>query len=194
MSAAKKVDVRLVPKAHAVAFVREHHSRLPKTQASPWSFAFGAFLGGEMVGAALWLNPSARTLPSHWLELRRMALSPSAPKFTASRFMARMTRFFRANHPDREQLISYHDVAVHKGTIYAASGWVPLYVSKPRHRDRSKARKGTNRQYRSDLNGRDVAASAKIRWHQWINPTGRAAIEGGARVDIALAATLRATK
>ena len=155
------------PKAEAVAFCREHHSRLPNTQAGPWQFAFRAVdPAGDVVAVALWNNPSARMLPGHWLELRRMACSPAAPKFTASSFLAWMARWFKKHHPHRERMISYQDTAVHTGTIYKASGWEAAYVSKPRVRDRSKPRVGTERAYRSNINGVAPDASAKVRWEK----------------------------
>jgi len=115
---------------------------------------------------ALWNNPSARTLPQHWLELRRMACSEDAPRNTASRFLALMVQWFRDNRPEAEKCISYQDTAVHKGTIYKAAGWTAGFVSKARQRDRSKNRLGTKRAYRSDMNGKEPSASEKVRWEK----------------------------
>lgn len=154
-------------KALAVDACRRWHSRLPNTQAGPWQFAFAALSPeGAVVAVALWNNPSARMLPSHWLELRRMACSPDAPKFTASSFLGYMARYFKKHHPERERMISYQDTAVHEGTIYKATGWTAAYTSKPRVRDRSKPRVGTERAYRSNLNGAEPDASAKVRWEK----------------------------
>lgn len=151
-------------KQQAVEFIRQWHSRLPNCQRGPWQFAFAASVNGEIVAVALWNNPSARTLPGHWLELRRLAAKPGAPQNTCSCFIAWMVRYFRSAHKHREKCISYQDLEVHKGTIYKAAGWKVEYVSKPRIRDRSKPRVGTSRAYRSDINGIPVAASAKARW------------------------------
>ncbi len=140
------------------------HSRLPRTQTGPWQFAFAAHKGGIVYGVALWHNPSARGLPSHWLELRRLAISGDAPHCTASWMLSRMRRWFRQHCPERERLISYQDCAVHTGTIYRAAGWTIGYVSKPRVRDRSKPRRGTRRDYRSNLNGLAPDGAAKVRW------------------------------
>lgn len=140
------------------------HSRLPETQRGPWQFAFAAHLGGYIYAVALWHNPSARMLPSHWLELRRMAVADDAPHCTASWFLSRMADYFKREHPERERLISYQDIAVHQGTIYKAAGWVPAHFARPRSRDRSKARKGTRRDYRSNLNGQEPDAAGKVRW------------------------------
>lgn len=140
------------------------HSRLPRTQVGPWQYAFAAHCDGYVYAVALWHNPSARGLPSHWLELRRLAVAPDAPHCTASWMLARMRRWFQANAPERERLLSYQDEAVHTGTIYRAAGWKAAYHAKPRRRDRSKPRVGTRRDYRSNLNGADPDAAGKTRW------------------------------
>ena len=159
------------PKPEAVSLCSAWHSRLPNVQKGPWQFAFAACLpDGTPVAVALWNNPSARTLPGHWLELRRMACSPEAPPNTASMFLGWMHRWFSAEHPHREKLISYQDTAVHTGTIYKAAGWQIEYTSAPRVRDRSPKRVGTDRQYRSDMNGQAPAASAKNRWSKMLKP------------------------
>ena len=155
-------------KAHAVELVRLWHSRLPNCQNGPWQFAFKAHKDGVTYAVALWNNPSARCLPSHWLELRRMACSPDAPRFTASMFLGWMARFFKLNYRDREKMISYQDLQVHKGTIYKAAGWAVEYISKPRIRDRSKPRAGTTRSYRSDMNGVVPAGAGKARWSKYL--------------------------
>lgn len=168
---AADLTFNICEKALAVELCRAWHSRLPNTQKGPWQFAFAAVApDGEVVAVALWNNPSARTLPNHWLELRRMACAPSAPKNTASRFLAWMARYFAKEHAHREKLISYQDTAVHVGTMYKAAGWAVDFVSKARIRDRSKNRAGTNRKYRSDMNGLAPAASEKIRWAKTLPP------------------------
>lgn len=140
------------------------HSRLPDTQVGPWQHAFAAHSHGIVYAVALWHNPSARMLPSHWLELRRLAIADDAPHCCASWMLARMRRWFQQHCPERERLISYQDKDVHTGTIYRAAGWQPVYESAPRVRDRSKPRVGTRRDYRSNLNGLAADAAGKVRW------------------------------
>jgi hypothetical protein len=142
------------------------HSRLPKTQRGPWQFAFVVSCEGVVYAVALWHNPSARTLPAHWLELRRLACSPGAPPNTCSRFLAWMCRYFAKHHSGRERAISYQDTAVHEGTIYRAAGWKIARVQRARARDRSKLRVGTSRAYRSSQNGLAADASEKVRWEK----------------------------
>lgn len=151
-------------KPHAVELVRLWHSRLPGCQSGPWQYAFRAHKNDVTYAVALWNNPSARCLPPHWLELRRMACAPDAPKNTASCFLGWMVRFFKKTCPDREKVISYQDLEVHTGTIYKASGWQIEYTSKARVRDRSKPRAGTDRLYRSNKNGTEPDAAPKARW------------------------------
>jgi len=153
-------------KATAVRLVRLWHSRLPNVQNGPWQFAFSAEAHGIIYAVALWHNPSTRCLPSHWLELRRLACAPDAPRNTCSRFMGWMVRWFAKNHPERERCISYQDTAVHNGTIYRAAGWTEAFVGTERQRDRTGKRAGTNRSYRTSINGTDPDKSAKVRWEK----------------------------
>lgn len=150
--------------AHAVSLTRAWHSRLPNTQSGPWRFAFRMHYADMTFAVALWNNPSARTLPQQWLELRRMACAPDAPRYTASRFLGYMVRWLRSSAPELERCISYQDTAVHNGTIYKAANWHVGSVAKARIRDRSRNRVGTRRAYRSDMNGISPAGSEKVRW------------------------------
>lgn len=128
--------------------------------------AFSAEYDGIIYAVALWHNPSARCLPHDWLELRRMAVSPDAPHCTASWFLQAMARRIHTDYPACPRLISYQDMHVHTGTIYKAAGWVVGYISKARIRDRSKPRVGTERMYRSNLNGSEPDAAPKARWEK----------------------------
>jgi hypothetical protein len=150
---------------HARTLIERWHSRLPKTQKGPWQRAFRAHWNGYTYAVALWHNPSARTLPGHWAELRRMAVAPDAPPHTASRMLGQMARWYRLNAPESERLISYQDCDVHTGTIYLAAGWDPAYKSKPRVRQRAGyARPGSQREYRTSINGAPADVAAKVRW------------------------------
>lgn len=157
---------RACDKMHAVTLCRKWHSRLPNTQAGPWQFAFCAEHHGVTYAVALWNNPSTRSLPAHWLEMRRMACAPDAPANTASRFLSWMVRYFKKNTTHRERCISYQDTSVHSGTIYRAAGWHIAYVGVERQRDRSKVRVGTGRMYRRNINGDGVDKSSKVRWER----------------------------
>ena len=152
------------PKKHAVEFVRKYHSRLSKCQSGPWMFAFRAKYKNTTVAVALWNNPSTRSLPNNWLELRRLACSPNSPHNTCSRFISFMVNFFKNEHKNIEKLISYQDTAVHTGTIYKASNWFIDFIGIERERDRSKVRTGTNRFYRKNINGTAADKTKKIRW------------------------------
>lgn len=163
---ARDLKFSLCDKLHAVRLSRLWHSRLPNTQLGPWRFAFKASHSGVTYAIALWNNPSARMLPNHWLEMRRFACGPDAPKNTASRFLSWMVKYFRMNCPEAEKCISYQDTSVHSGSIYKAAGWKTGFITKARVRDRSKLRVGTNRLYRTNMNGIEVDSSEKIRWEK----------------------------
>jgi hypothetical protein len=130
--------------------------------------AHRAAFDGVTYAVALWNSPSARTLPPGLIELRRMAVAPDAPHCLASRFLSEMVKRLREEFPEVEKAISYQDAAVHTGTIYRAAGWHPAHTSTARIRDRSKARTGTRRAYRSNLNGVEPDAVSKVRWEQVI--------------------------
>ena len=161
---ARNLSFDVCAPSHAVALVELWHSRLPVCQSAPWQFAFHAYCNDITYAVALWNNPSARTLPSHWLELRRLAASQDSPQNTCSRFIGWMVRYFRKNHRGREHCISYQDPDAHDGTIYKASNWTMEYQANPRIRDRSKNRVGTTRKYRTNANGTEVDSVGKIRW------------------------------
>lgn len=105
------------------------HSVLPSIPYFHIQIAFGAFIDGVPYAVALWGRPVARTICGlGWLELRRMAIAPEAPRFTASRMLAWMRRELASLRPDVVRLISYQDTEHHKGTIYRAAGWRPVLM------------------------------------------------------------------
>lgn len=118
-----------IPWQRAITLNEKWHSRLPlyRVGCKPWEhckLCFGASFEGIYYAIAIWSHPCARLLPQNtWLELRRMAISPEAPKNTASRFLKVMISFIKKRLPQIEMLISYQDTEVHTGTIYKASGW-----------------------------------------------------------------------
>jgi hypothetical protein len=156
------------PVRQATRLNRLWHSRLPAIHDIFWHYAFRASYDDVIYAIALWSQPTTRCLPGHWLELRRMACAPDAPKNTASRFLGWMVRWFRRNYPERERCISYQDTAVHRGTIYRAAGWSVAYIGKPMARtDRETTTKKTeNTLYRKRINGIEVDESSKIRWEK----------------------------
>lgn len=168
---ARFLEFSVCSKKHAVELCRLWHSRLPNTQAGPWIYAFKMSYGGVTYAVALWNNPSARTLPRDWVELRRMACAPDAPRNTASRFLSEMIRFLKTNS-NYKKAISYQDTAVHFGTIYKAANWKIGFVSAPRVRDRSKNRVNTNRLYRKNINGVEADSSSKVRWEMTLKKGG----------------------
>jgi hypothetical protein len=110
------------------------HSRLPHISRSNMQrtrrlACYAAEADGIFYAAAVWTQPVARLLNPDWLELRRLAIADDAPKNTASRFLGWMVRDIKARWPGVPRLISYQDTAVHRGTIYRASGWTDAGVT-----------------------------------------------------------------
>ena len=113
------------------------HSRLPSfamaTARRNWCYV-ASFEGGLYV-SAIWTPPTARLLNDRgMIELRRFAISPQAPKNTASRMLGWMVRDLKKREPWIKTFISYQDCKVHVGTIYAAAGWkrAENYISRRR--------------------------------------------------------------
>lgn len=147
---------REIPLDDALAFNAKHHSRLPHlTRATVNSprVAYGAFVGANIVGIAIWSNPVARAYNGKGIiELRRMALFEHPPH-TASKMLGWMARDIRARFQSVSRLLSYSDDTVHRGTIYRASGWASEPASSggvwdcpSRRRDRFATEMPTGRQ------------------------------------------------
>ena len=154
------------PVKEATRLNRRWHSRLPQVHDIFWQYAFRGSIQNVIYVVALWSQPTTRCLPNHWLELRRLACAPDAPKNTASRMLGWMTRHFKSICPERERCISYQDTTAHRGTIYKAAGWTQAYTGKAMRRDRTTFKRTENSLYRANINGADVDQSAKIRWEK----------------------------
>lgn len=149
----------------AISLVALWHSRLPvvnksNIQRTKHLWCAGAEYGGKWYAAAIWTNPISPTYAhAPYLELRRFAIADDAPKNTASRMIAVMTRQIAKKFPTIQKLISYQDTDVHAGTIYAAAGWVA--VSKSRGADWNRAKRPR---------GEPQAGGDKIRWEKPLLP------------------------
>ncbi len=113
----------------ALTLIGLWHSQLPllDKRVAAW-LCYGGRCKETLVAAAVWSLPVARLLPQDGscLELRRFALAPSAPKYSASRMLGWMARDIAHRRPAVNRVVSYQDCDVHKGTIYKASGWTPV--------------------------------------------------------------------
>lgn len=123
----KQIDVDL-----AMSLNKQWHSRLPETvkgnllRNRNYIF-FGAFYKNNYFAAAIWTTPVAANRlrdGQNCLELRRLAISDDAPKYTATWMISKMIKVIRKELPSVHTLVSYQDTGVHTGTIYAASNWV----------------------------------------------------------------------
>jgi hypothetical protein len=150
--------VETMPFLEAKRLNKEWHSRLPRLGTGCVEkmdyLSFGAIFEMRWYAVAIWSNPVARNLPQDtWLELRRLAIAPDAPKNTASRMLGVMVRLIRKSKPQIERLVSYQDTEVHAGCIYKAAGWTKTTINK----NGNWTRPGRNRP-------RAQSESAKQRW------------------------------
>jgi len=139
---------------------RQWHSVLPKTYLANLNgnickVAYAAEFEGVAYAVAIWTTPiAANRMADGWnaLELRRLAIADDAPKNTASRMLAVMTRLIKAKWPQINRLVSYQAEKHHAGTIYKAAGWTNAATSdaKTWHPGRLRAAQQTD--------------SAKVRW------------------------------
>lgn len=108
------------------------HSRLPLyREPECGQLCWAAEHEGVYFGVAIWTHPISRMLPQDtWLELRRLAIAPDAPKNTASRMLGVMASLIRKSRPRVVRLMSYQDAEAHTGTIYKAAGWTAAMTGK----------------------------------------------------------------
>jgi hypothetical protein len=92
---------------------------------------YGAFFNGILYGAITYGAPNATELDGYfdrytqdgWFEIKRLALSPSLPKNSESRFIAVSLRLLKKSEAVRG-VVTYADSGVgHVGTIYKAAGF-----------------------------------------------------------------------
>jgi hypothetical protein len=108
---------------------RQWHSMLPRTDlgnllCGTTSVAYAAEYQGNYFAVAIWSQPIIRSLcDGKTIELRRLAITATAPKYTASRMLGIMRRLVKRKWPHLIKAISYQAIDVHKGTIYQAAGW-----------------------------------------------------------------------
>ncbi len=125
------LTVDMIGLDHARRLVKLWHSRLPRIdqRVAAW-LCFVAEYGGIAYGVAIWSLPVARALlqDGTWLELRRLAIAPDAPRNTPSRVLGVMARLIHKLRPSVVRLVSYQDTEAHTGCIYRAAGWTPTTV------------------------------------------------------------------
>jgi hypothetical protein len=140
------------------------HSRLPiyETGFLPTHKAcFGAEFKNKFYAIAIWGMPNSPSLPYDiWLELKRFAIAPDAPKNTATRMMKIMEIIIRKRFKKIVKLISYQDCGSHHGTIYKASNWIKGREHKGSYSIRFKTR------LKSEDNLNKTGFSKKIRWEK----------------------------
>ena len=125
---AHQLAFREITRRRFAALNAKWHSILPHIGAiNTMRVCYGADYMGEVYAVAAWSNPVARVLHQHRIiELRRFAICPAAPRYTASRMLGWMARDIWQRYPIVAKLISYQDTEYHTGTIYKAAGWSPV--------------------------------------------------------------------
>ena len=164
----EQIDLRL-----AMQLNRLWHSVLPAThyaglKAGNHTVAYAAVCGRLIYAVAIWTDPVNRTLANGTtIELRRLAIAPDAPRYTASRLLGVMCRLIRNKWPELLIAVSYQACAVHSGTIYKAAGWLNAAYSKftPWKKRKTRTRDGVFQHKSSDRSPPQIE-SDKIRWER----------------------------
>ena len=133
----KQFEFKMIRAQTACDLNAQWHSRLPiidwsNVVRNTHSVCFGALYGSEFYASAIWSSPVAQNrfkYGKQMLELRRLAISPEAPRNTATRMLSFMRKHIVAMFPDIALLISYQDTEVHLGTIYKADNWDRVHES-----------------------------------------------------------------
>lgn len=184
-TSALQLNIRRVNVHRAIELNATWHSRLPNVdwsnivRASP-SACFVAEYNDIAYASAIWSAPCARLLNGrHWLELRRLAIAPDAPKNTATRMLRVMRLMIVKELPEIVNLISYQDTAVHKGTIYKAAGWKP--VKRPEGWG-----KGWGKGWQSRDRNKEQTLADKVRWEYTLRESPNVALSesGGGKPKI----------
>lgn len=107
--------------------IGEWHS-FRKAPGSNWKVAFVLVDSLHIYGVSIFAHPVARNEDqTGTLEHSRMALSPDAPRNSASYFMAQSRKWIKANMPGIKRLIAYVPSEIHTGITYRADGWRTVY-------------------------------------------------------------------
>lgn len=119
-----------VTPADARSFVAEHH--YSKSAASGVA-RYGWEINGELVGVTI-IDTGNHAMRQgvfgadyyrHVFHHHRLALTPDAPKLTASKFIGASLRQLRVDRPDMWAIVTYADLCqAHHGTIYQATNAV----------------------------------------------------------------------
>jgi hypothetical protein len=133
-TSALQLRIEESPLQHAAELNKLWHSALPDLFLPTCNRDVVSFVGtfdGRAFATAIWSGPvSNHHNDGITVELRRFAIAPDAPKFTASRMLGIMARLIAKRMPHIRRLISYQATAVHAGTIYKAAGWTAAHLSK----------------------------------------------------------------
>lgn len=159
-------------------FIKEHH--YAKGCANTATIAFGLYRSGTLVGAALWMPPTKVCAQSvagvQWknvLSLSRLAIAPGEPTNAASIFIGACIRDIR-KEGRWSSLVTYADGSQgHTGTIYKATNWQYIGVTKPEPRwvdsdGRQVSRKSTKSRNNEQMKALGYRLDGKYSKHKFV--------------------------
>jgi hypothetical protein len=154
--------IGLCPHSVARGLVERYHYTKGAANTSVAAHCLMRRESGDVVGAALWMPPTARAAKGlaqrylgdedrhrQVLALSRLVIVPDEPKNAAGMLLGGSERLLR-DDPRWKLLVTYADTAEqHRGTIYKATNWVEAGMTEARPR------------WRDPATGRIVAQKAK---------------------------------
>lgn len=146
---ARREDYLVLPCPHATAkkLVEKHHYSRAAANTSVHSHCLVQRATGRIVGAALWMPPTATAAKARAkaalgtperhrevLVLSRLVVAPGEPKNAAGILLGASEKLVRRD-PRWSLLVTYADQGEgHTGTIYRATNWQPTGVTRPEPR------------------------------------------------------------
>ena len=165
-------EIIKIPLSTAKKLNKLWHSSLPDYDTgflATSMICFATIYKNYYFASAIWHNSSSPAFTNEpWLELRRMAISPEAPKNTASRMIKIMIQIIKKDFLWVTKLISYQDTSIHLGTIYKSSGWIAAECKNIQH----ELKTGQFRNQKTEK-----ISYPKIRWEKQIRIKSEATIK-----------------
>lgn len=182
-------EVREVLHSEAKLFIEKNHYSKGASNTSVYRHGLFKIGSDEILGACLWMPPTAKAAKaiypenfSRLLTLSRLAIDPQVPRNGATFLLSRSVKFI-VKEKKWEALVTYADEwQNHEGKIYAALGWEyqgktkpsPVYVCEVTGKVRGKksTRNNYSREQMESMGRKYVGSYCKHRYFKYLGWNG----------------------